>query len=123
MFGRGLERSVPLKSDNSLVATYKYDAAGNRVEKAVNGGATERYVLSRAEQTSNGIDCWHVIATFDGSDNWRQNFVYRDEIDGIVMLEQKDVLDFDTDGNTTEITRNFYHGNALGSVMAISDMT
>jgi len=38
------------------------------------------------------------------------------------MLEQKDVLDFDSGGNTTELTRSFYHANALGSVMAISDM-
>jgi len=123
MSGRGVARNVPLKSDNSPVATYKCDAAGSRVEKAVNGGATERYVLSRAEQTSNGIDCWHVIAVFVGSNNWKQNFVCRDEIDGVVALEQKDVLDFDTDGNTTETTRNFCHANALGSVMAISDMT
>jgi len=32
------------------------------------------------------------------------------------------VLDYDTDGNTTEVTRNFYHRNALGSVMEITDM-
>jgi RHS repeat-associated protein len=38
------------------------------------------------------------------------------------MLEQKDVLDYDSDGNTTEVTRSFYHRSALGSVMEITDM-
>ncbi|MFQ5691379.1 MAG: RHS repeat-associated core domain-containing protein, partial [Gemmatimonadota bacterium] len=42
-------------------------------------------------------------------------------MDGIEVLEQKDVLDYDTDGNTTEITRSYYHRNALGSVMEITD--
>jgi RHS repeat-associated protein len=32
------------------------------------------------------------------------------------------VLDYDTDGNTTEVTRSFYHRNALGSVMEITDL-
>ena len=43
-------------------------------------------------------------------------------LDGIQALEQKDVLDHDTDGNTNEVTRSFYHRNALGSVMEITDM-
>jgi len=38
------------------------------------------------------------------------------------MLEQADVLDFDGDSNTSETTRSFYHRNALGSVMEITDM-
>jgi len=104
------------------LATYRYDAKGDRVEKDVAGGVFERYVLSKAEQTSNGIACWHVVAVYGASDSWKQTFVFADEIDAVVMLEQKDVLDFDSDGNTTELTRSFYHGNALGSVMAISDM-
>ena len=37
------------------------------------------------------------------------------------MLEQADVLDYDADSNTTEITRNYYQANGLGSVMAITD--
>jgi RHS repeat-associated protein len=36
------------------------------------------------------------------------------------MLEQADVLDQDSDSNTTELTRSYYHRNALGSVMEIS---
>jgi RHS repeat-associated protein len=38
------------------------------------------------------------------------------------MIEQADVLDYDTDTNTSEVTRSFYHINALGSVMEITDM-
>ena len=33
-----------------------------------------------------------------------------------------DLLDFDSDSNTSETTRSFYHRNALGSVMEITDM-
>jgi RHS repeat-associated protein len=95
-----------------LVGSYMYDAAGRRVEKAVAGGATQRFIYSGAE----------TITTFDGSNNWQQNFVFGYGIDDILMLEQKDVLDFDSDLNTTEVTRAFYHLNALGSVMEITDM-
>jgi RHS repeat-associated protein len=38
------------------------------------------------------------------------------------MLQQKDVLDFDDDTDVTEFTRHFYHRNALGSVMEITEM-
>jgi len=130
---KNLIGEVRLKSDNSLVASYKYDAEGRRVEKAVSGGITERYLRSRAREEEGShrlannpgkggtYDMSHVVAVFDGSNNWKQNFVWDDGIDGIEMLEQKDVLDYDTDGNTTEVTRSFYHRNALGSVMEITD--
>src|SRR5690606_10294552 len=36
------------------------------------------------------------------------------------MLEQADVLDEDGDANTSELTRSYYHRNALGSVMETS---
>jgi RHS repeat-associated protein len=48
--------------------------------------------------------------------------VFEDTIDGVVMLEQADLLDFDSDSNTSETTRSFYHRNALGSVMEITAM-
>ena len=38
------------------------------------------------------------------------------------MLQQADLLDFDSDSDTSETTRSFYHRNALGSVMEITDM-
>ncbi len=76
------------------------------------GGVTERYVYAGVE----------TIATYDGSNTWKQDFVFGQGIDNVLMLEQADVLDFDSDQNTTETTRSFYHKNALGSVMAITDM-
>jgi RHS repeat-associated protein len=112
---------VKLKSDSSVVATYKYDPLGRRVEKNV-GGTVERYILSIANPVGAVEDLSNVVTVYDGSDNWLQNFVWSDEPDGIQMLEQKDVLDYDSDGNTTEVTRSFYHRNALGSVMEITDM-
>jgi len=96
--------------------TYRYDAKGDRVEKDVAGGVFERYALSKAEQSSNGIACWHVIAVYGASDSWRQTFVFADAIDAVVMLEQKEILVFDSDANSTELTRSLYHVNALGSV-------
>ena len=119
---------VRKKSDNSLVAEYMYDAEGRRVQKDV-GGTKERYIRSRIRENSTNerpgkgkrYDMAHVVAVYDGSNNWLQNFVWNDETDGIQALEQKDVLDYDNDGNTTELTRSYYHRNALGSVMEITD--
>jgi len=130
---KNLIEEVRLKSDNSLVASYRYDVEGRRVEKAVSGGMTERYSRSRAREEAGShrlannpgrggtYDMSHVVTVFDSSNAWKQNFVWDDGIDGIEMLEQKDVLDYDTDGNTTEVTRSYYHRNALGSVMEITD--
>jgi RHS repeat-associated protein len=88
----------------------------------VAGSLVERYIRTTAETPGHWENLSHVVATFDVSNNWKQNFVWSDEVDGITMLEQADVLDFDTDTNTAEITRSFYHRNALGSVMDITDM-
>jgi RHS repeat-associated protein len=129
---------VKLKSTSAVIASYRYDALGRRVEKNV-GGTVERHILSLSRFADSGRlisnayissptdaervqDLSHVIAVYDGSDAWKQNFVWNDDVDGSQMLEQKDVLDYDTDGNTTEVTRSFYHQNALGSVMEITDM-
>jgi len=112
---------VKLKSTSALVATYRYDALGRRVEKNV-GGSVERHILSIRNDPGVVEDLSQVVSVYDGSDVWKQNFVWSDLVDGIQMLEQKDVLDYDMDGNTTEVTRSFYHRNALGSVMEITDM-
>jgi RHS repeat-associated protein len=111
---------VKKKSDGSTVASYRYDALGRRVEK--NTGDAERYIRSTALEPGDQENISHVVAVYDGSNNWQQNFVWNDEIDGIQMLEQADVLDYDTDGNTAELTRSFYHRNALGSVTEITDL-
>jgi len=41
---------VRWESDDSLIATYKYDAEGRRVEKSVVSGPFERYIRSRARE-------------------------------------------------------------------------
>jgi RHS repeat-associated protein len=111
---------VRQKSDSSLIATYRYDALGRRVEKDT--GDVERYIRSTVDEPGDRDNVSHIVAVSDGSNVWQQNFVWNDEVDGIQMLEQADVLDYDTDGNTAEITRSLYHRNALGSVMEISDL-
>jgi hypothetical protein len=66
-----------------------------------------------------------VVAALDRDhavDTRKQDFVYGQGIDEIVMLEQADVLDHDDDQDTSELTRSFYHRNALGSVLEITDM-
>ncbi len=98
-------------SGGALVAEYLYDANGRRVVKSVNGGIFERYIYADLE----------TISVLDGSQAWKQDFVFDvTGIDQILMLEQADVLDQDSDLNTTELTRSYYHRNALGSVMEIS---
>ena len=102
---------VRVKQSSTTIAEYKYDALGRRVEKD-DGSDVRRFIYSSAE----------TVAVYDGSNAWVQDFVFGAVIDEVLMLEQADVLDFDTDANTSETTRSFYHRNALGSVMSITDM-
>ena len=118
---------------NTLYASYKYDAEGRRVEKSVVAGKFERYIRSRGREEEGShrlrnnpglgarYDMSQVIAVYGSSDAWKQNFVWGARIDEILALEQADVLDYDSDANTTELTRSYYHLNALGSVMEITD--
>ncbi len=106
---------VKLKSGGGVVADYKYDALGRRVEKDV-GGAIERHIRSPVSPEVS-----HVVCAYGASDTWMQDYVWSDEIDGIIMLRQADVLDFDADSDTSEVTRSYYHRNALGSVMGMTD--
>ena len=107
---RNLIVRAKLKSTSVTVGDYKYDAFGRRVEKAVTG-ATYRYIYSSDE----------IMSVYTSTGTWKQDYVYDEELDGLVMLSQADVLDYDSDSNTSEPTRSFYHRNPLGSVMAISD--
>ena len=103
------------------------------MEKSTTAGKFERYIRSRGREEEGShrrannpglgarYDMSQVIATYDNSNNWLQNFVWGERIDEILVLEQADVLDYDGDANTGELTRSYYHCNALGSVMEITD--
>jgi RHS repeat-associated protein len=81
------------------------------VEKDVDS-AVERFVYS-------GIE---TVVVYDGSNNWLREFVFGSVIDEVLMMNQPDVLDADEDEDTSEHARSFYHHNALGSVMEITEM-
>ena len=102
---KNLITKVSNASTNAQIAIYRYDPLGRRMRKTVTGGVTQRYLYSGVE----------TIAIYDASSNWKQSFVFGQGIDSILMLEQADVLDYDSDSNTTEVVRSFYHRNALGS--------
>jgi len=101
---------VRVKQGTTVVAEYKYDALGRRVEKD-DQSTIERYVYSAAE----------TVAVYDGADVLVREFVFGQVIDEVLMMSQADVLDFDSDSNTTETTRSYYHRNALGMVLEITD--
>ena len=98
-------------SGGAVIATYRYDAMGRRVEKNVSGPGITRFILSGLE----------VIETCAGQTTWAQSFVYADGIDRVVSMRQADVLDWDADLDTSELVWSYYHRNALGSVMFISE--
>jgi RHS repeat-associated protein len=102
---------VRVKEGSTTVVSYKYDALGRRVTKVLSSTDWERYFYSGLE----------TIATYNYYNTHKQDFVYGQGIDEIVMLEQADVLDHDDDQDTSELTRHFYHRNALGSVLEITD--
>ena len=96
---------------STVVAKYKYDALGRRVEKhVVTGAVTTRYIL-------DGQD---VVEEFDGNNTWLARYFHEDRIDHPRAMDRADISDVDGDGNTSEILRFTYHQNALGSVSEIS---
>ncbi len=102
---------VKLKATQAVIATYRYDALGRRVEKAVTGGATTRYVL----------DGQQVIEEYDGNDVWQARYIYEDGIDRPRVMDRADQADVNGNQNTTEVLRFTYHQQALGSVTEISE--
>ncbi len=81
---------------------YKHDVAGRRVEKAVEGYST-RYCY----------DGDHVIAEYDGNNNLLRKYIYGPCIDEPVsMIEVADAS-----------ATYYYHFDALGSVVALSNST
>ncbi len=87
------------------------DAPGRRVEKAVSGGATTRYVL----------DAQQVVEEYDGQDVWQARYVYEDGIDRPRVMDRADQADVNGNQNTTEVLRFTYHQQALGSVTEVSE--
>ena len=87
------------------------DAPGRRVEKAVSGGATTRYVL----------DAQQVVEEYDGQDVWQARYVYEDGIDRPRVMDRADQADVNGNQNTTEVLRFTYHQQALGSVTELSE--
>ena len=87
-------------SSNWQTITYKYDVTGRRSEKKVDGYTT-RYCY----------DGSHVIAEYDGNNNLLRKYIYGPGVDEpICMIEV-------ADSNAAY----YYHYDALGSVVALSD--
>ena len=80
--------------------TYKHDVLGRRVEKKVDGYSA-RYVY----------DGPHVIAEYDGNNNLLRKYTYGPGLDQPVSMIEV------ADSNATY----YYHYDALGSVVALSD--
>ena len=104
---------VKTKSSGASVATYKYDPLGRRVEKAVVGGGTTRFVLTLQS----------IVEEYDGSDNWQARYIHGDRIDHPRAMDRADIADVDADADTAEIQRFHYHQQALGSVTELTMST
>ena len=79
---------------------YKHDLYGRRIEKKVDGFST-RYLY----------DGPHVIAEYDGNNNLLRKYIYGPGIDQPVCMIEV------ADSNAVY----YYHFDALGSVVALSD--
>ncbi len=79
---------------------YRHDVTGRRIEKKVDGFST-RYLY----------DGPHVIAEYDGNNNLLRKFIFGPGIDQPVSMIEV------ADANATY----YYHFDALGSVVALSD--
>ena len=87
-----------------------FDAGGRRVLKSVVGGTSDRVIYSGA----------NAVVTYGAPATWKRNTVYQSLIDRPLMVEQADVLDEDGDANVSEVTRSYYHADAIGSTKEIS---
>ncbi len=93
-----LNRLVRVRESGTTIATYAYDGLGRRISKTV-AGETTRYVY----------DGDRVIEEQSDDGTMERQFVYGIGID--------DVLQMRANG-----TNYFYHKDALGSVVALSDV-
>jgi RHS repeat-associated protein len=89
--------------------TYTYDPSGRRIAKDVDGVVT-KYVVACPELAERDGD--HCIAEYDGSNNLLRKYIYGPGIDEpICMIEAAGGY----------AGTYYYHFNALGSVVALSD--
>jgi len=93
---------------NWQTINYKHDVYGRRSEKKVDGYST-RYLYACGEPAeSNGL---HVIAEYDGNNNLLRKYIYGPGIDQPVCMIEV------AESNAVY----YYHYDALGSVVALSD--
>ncbi len=98
------ENRLVSATTSSVTATYTYDARGRRIAKTVDG-VTTRYVY----------DGRQVLAEYNHTDQLLQKYVLGSRLDELVRLDVAD-----TPGGLT-FTSYFYHSDALGSVIALTD--
>ncbi|QQR80662.1 MAG: hypothetical protein IPJ69_00385 [Deltaproteobacteria bacterium] len=88
---------VRRKSDRSVIATYRYDALGRRIEKTVSA-ATTHYFYKGAQ----------VLEEHDASGALQAQYLYGEGVDDVVSMERG--------GHTYH-----YHADSLGNIVAVSD--
>ncbi|MBI4835558.1 MAG: hypothetical protein HY811_12165 [Planctomycetes bacterium] len=86
------------KSDNELIASFKYDALGRRISKTNSQQQTTKYYL-------DGV---RVIEERDGSNNLLATYVHGNGIDELLTMERN--------SNTY-----YYHENTQGSIYAVTN--
>ena len=106
-------RDVIRKSDNAVVARYRYDALDRRVRKSVSGSGELNGV------TRYQLAGWQVLQEADGLGALERQFVYGRGIDEPLELARN--LDGDATTSSAGDERLFYHQNTLGSVFALTD--
>lgn len=91
---------VKEKSSGSVLAQYWYDAMGRRIRKLA-GGVSTVYVYS---------DNWQVLEEYENSSSLARSYTYGNSIDEVLTLDR-----------AVEADRLYYHDNALGSIIAVSN--
>lgn len=138
--------AVRSSANNSLVASYRYDALGRRAEKAVvASGTTDRIVYDGATplQVFNSSNAVKQTFVFGDEDDTRQRGMGGDDMVPLpparppprnpdllviwpkvdrhpIAMVQKDVMDQDSDSDVQEATTSFFHSDASGSVLAVT---
>ena len=106
-------RTVTRTSDDSLIATYLYDAANRRIRKTV----------TNSDPLDGTIDFVHdnrqVIGERNGEGTLVRQYVYGANLDEVLVLDRNLVQDGSATGTGDQ--RLFYHHNPMNSVFALTD--